>query len=65
MRGRAELVAPDTANAIWKSTEGFFKRGTSGQWGEVFDAELAARYEARVRELAPPELVAWLHRGTL
>jgi hypothetical protein len=65
MRGRAELVAPDTANGIWKSTEDFFKRGTSGQWSDVFDAELAARYEARVRELAPPELVAWLHRGTL
>lgn len=65
MRGRAELVAPDTANAIWKSTEGFFKRGTSRQWIEVFDEELQAHYEARVRELAPPDLVAWLHRGTL
>ncbi len=65
MRRRADERAPDTANRIWKSTTGFFHRGTSGQWGDVFDAELAARYEDRVRELAPPDLVAWLHRGTL
>ena len=61
MRGRAERVAPDTANRIWKSTEDFFKRGTSGQWSEVFDTELLARYEAKLRELAPADLVEWLH----
>jgi aryl sulfotransferase len=65
MRGRAELVAPDTANRIWKSTESFFKRGTSGQWTDVFDDELQAHYAAKVRELAPPDLVEWLHRATL
>jgi aryl sulfotransferase len=65
MRARAELVAPDTGNQIWKSTEEFFKRGTSGQWGDVFDDELAAHYEARMRELASPDLIDWLHRGTL
>ena len=65
MRRRADLVAPDTGNRIWKSTEDFFHRGTSGQWSDVFDAELQAHYEARVRELAPPDLAAWLHRATL
>jgi aryl sulfotransferase len=65
MRRRAATVAPDTANAIWKSTEDFFKRGTSGQWSDVFDAELQARYEAKLRELAPPDLIAWLHRANL
>jgi len=61
MRGRAEVVAPDTHNRIWQSTEDFFRRGTSGQWADVFDDELQAHYEARVRELAPPDLIAWLH----
>jgi aryl sulfotransferase len=65
MRRRADERAPDTANRIWKSTTDFFHRGTSGQWEGVFDGELAAHYETRVRELAPPDLVAWLHRGTL
>ena len=61
MRGRAEVVAPDTHNRIWQNTEGFFRRGTSGQWTDVFDEELQAHYEVRVRELAPPDLVEWLH----
>jgi aryl sulfotransferase len=61
MRSHATERAPDTEKAIWKSTTGFFHRGTSGQWEDVFDAELAAHYEDRLRELAPPDLVAWLH----
>jgi aryl sulfotransferase len=61
MRRRADRSAPDTANRIWKSTADFFHRGTSGQWEDLFDADLAAHYEARVRELAAPDLVAWLH----
>jgi aryl sulfotransferase len=65
MRSRATERAPDTANRIWKSTTDFFHRGASGQWEDVFDAELAAHYAAKVRELASPDLVAWLHRGTL
>ena len=65
MRRRADLVAPDTANRIWKSTTGFFNRGGSGQWRDVVDDELHARYAARVRELAPSDLSEWLHRGTL
>jgi hypothetical protein len=65
MRRRAEERAPDTANGIWKSTARFFHRGTSRQWADIFDDDLAAHYEQRVRELAPPDLVAWLHRETL
>jgi hypothetical protein len=61
MRSRAKERAPDTANRIWKSTTDFFHRGKSGQWEDVFDADLAAHYEARVRKLAPPDLVGWLH----
>ena len=65
MRRRADVVAPDTANRIWKRTTGFFHRGTSGQWRDVVDDETLAHYAARVRKLAPPDLADWLHRGTL
>ena len=65
MRSRAEERAPDTENRLWKSTTDFFHRGTSRQWEGLFDAELSAHYEAKVRELGPPDFVAWLHRETL
>ncbi len=65
MRSRATERAPDTEKRLWKNTTDFFHRGTSGQWEEIFDAELAAHYEAKVRELAPPDLVSWLHRENL
>jgi hypothetical protein len=63
MRRRADVVAPDVNQHLWKSNSDFFRRGTSGRWRDVFDAELLARYEARMRELTPPDLAAWLHAG--
>jgi aryl sulfotransferase len=65
MRRRADVVAPDTAHHLWKSNTGFFHRGRSGQWRDVLDDGGLARYEARVRALAPPDLIGWLHHGTL
>ena len=65
MRRRADVVAPDTENHIWKDTTGFFHQGTSGQWGGVIDDESLAHYADRVRELAPADLIEWLHRGNL
>jgi hypothetical protein len=61
MRRRADVVAPDTANRLWKSNAGFFHRGTSGQWRDRLDAEALAHYQARLRDLAPPDVAAWLH----
>jgi hypothetical protein len=63
MRRRADVVAPDTNEHLWKSNAEFFHLGTSGQWRDVFDEELLARYEARLSELAPPDLAGWLHQG--
>ncbi len=65
MRSRADRVAPNTDVGIWHSTEDFFHRGTSGQWQEVFGPEELRRYDARVAELAPPDMVGWLHGGWL
>ena len=61
MRSRATERAPDTEKRLWKNTADFFHRGTSRQWEDIFDPELAAHYEDTVRKLAPPDLVAWLH----
>jgi hypothetical protein len=65
MRRRADVVAPDTESHLWKSNAGFFHRGVSGQWRDVLDDDALARYEARLSELAPPDLAAWLHHETL
>ncbi len=63
MRRRAEVVVPDAQEHLWKSATEFFHKGTSGQWRDVFDAELLERYEHRARALAPPGLLAWVHHG--
>ena len=39
--------------------------GPAASGEDVVDDAALAHYEARVRELAAPDLVAWLHRGTL
>jgi len=61
MRRRAEVVVPDAQEHLWKSATEFFHKGVSGQWRDVFDAELLLRYERRARALAPPDLLAWVH----
>ena len=61
MRARAKDLAPDPAG-ILKSTDAFFRRGRSGAGRELLtDAELA-HYEQRAATMAPPDLLAWLHR---
>lgn len=62
MKSRAEELAPDVTNAIWLDTQNFFHRGESGQWRELPTDDLR-HYEERVRELAPPDLAAWIHAG--
>lgn len=65
MRDNAEMVAPNSDVQIWKSTDDFFHRGSSGQWREAFDDEMLHRYEARVAALATPDLRAWAESGWL
>ena len=61
MQSRAEDVAPDPAG-ILKDRARFFRRGSSGAGRELLTAEELEHYEARAAELAPPDLLAWLHR---
>lgn len=61
MKSNAERVVPNADIGLWHSADGFLHRGTSGQWRELFTDEDLAHYDARLRELAPPDLVQWLH----
>lgn len=63
MRGRADLLAPGVDHELWRSNADFFRSGTSGQWRRLLDPAALDRYDRRVAELAPPDLVEWLHRG--
>jgi aryl sulfotransferase len=61
MRARADQLAPDT-HGVLKDRSAFFRRGRSGAGREVLGEEGVARYLARAAQLAPPDLLAWLHR---
>jgi hypothetical protein len=66
MKAKANVLAPDTTHKIWQDNALFFQRGgRSGRWREFMtDAELP-RYRARIDALAAPDLVEWLHNGSL
>jgi aryl sulfotransferase len=61
MRANSSTLAPDPAG-ILKDHGAFFRRGSSGAGRELLTEEEVALYRARAAELAPPELLAWLHR---
>jgi len=65
MRSSAEQVAPNADISLWRNTQEFFHRGTSGQWREVFSEDDLLAYDKRIAALAPPDLAAWLHDGWL
>lgn len=58
MRAAADRIQPLTSLADPKS---FFRSGRSGRCDLLTGSELA-RYHERVAQLAPPDLLAWLHR---
>ena len=61
MRDRANDLAPDPARVL-RDRRAFFRRGGSGSGAEVAGPRGLAAYEERVAALAPPDLLAWLHR---
>ena len=61
MRARADQLAPDAMGTL-KDRKQFFRRGSSGAARELLPADQLARYNARAAELAPADLLAWLHR---
>ena len=65
MRERADELAPDATQGILQSNRAFFRRGGSGQWHDLLDDEGRRRYAERVRQLAPQDLIDWVHRGSI
>lgn len=61
MRARAAEVAPNTSG-ILKDSAAFFRRGTSGAGSEALTPAEVAHYHARAAQLAPPDMLTWLHR---
>lgn len=61
MRADAGHFAPD-AGGVLRSTQAFFRSGTSGSGRAILDDELAAEYQRRTAALAPADVLAWLHR---
>lgn len=65
MKQRADELAPEVGNHIWRSNQDFFHRGYDGQWRELLDDEGLRRYERRAAKLAPADAAAWAHTGSL
>jgi aryl sulfotransferase len=59
MRGSADELVPTAG--IFKSNAAFFRRGTSGAAREVLSHEEFAAYHTRAAQLAPSDMLAWLH----
>jgi hypothetical protein len=59
MKDSADQFVPTAG--IFKSNAAFFRRGTSGAGREALSDEEIAAYHARVAQLAPPDMLSWLH----
>ena len=62
MRERAAVDGPNASLGTWKDVRAFFRSGGSGEWRERVSAADLAAYEARVAQLAGPDLAAWAAR---
>ncbi|PZG14033.1 sulfotransferase domain-containing protein [Nonomuraea aridisoli] len=61
MKSRADRLVPTTGGLL-KDITMFFRRGESGSGSALLTEEEFARYDRRTRELAPADLLRWLHR---
>jgi hypothetical protein len=59
MRDNAGKLVP--AGGILKDNAAFFRRGTSGAGREILSDEEVASYYARAAQLAPRDMLIWLH----
>jgi aryl sulfotransferase len=66
MKGRtSELAAEASHDNFYNDRDQFFRAGSTGQWRQIVRDEELPRYTARVAELAPADLAAWIHRPPL
>jgi hypothetical protein len=61
MQARADALVPDTLEVL-KDRSRFFRRGGSGEGRARLTEAEHGRYLARVATMAPPDMLAWLHR---
>jgi aryl sulfotransferase len=61
MRSRSAELAPDRLGVL-RDPAAFFRSGRSGGGRALLSPAERAGYDARVAALAPPEVLAWLHR---
>jgi hypothetical protein len=62
MRRRASMTAPEVGGYL--DDAAFFKKARNREWRQILDNEQdLLRYNDRAAALAPPELLAWMHRS--
>jgi aryl sulfotransferase len=59
---RAEAASHPPSPGLFKDPVAFFRRGSPGAAREVLTGGQIAAYHARAAQLAPPDLLRWLHR---
>jgi aryl sulfotransferase len=59
MSARADTLVP--THGILKSNAAFFRRGTSGEGRQILSDQEVAAYYARAAQLAPTDMLTWLH----
>jgi hypothetical protein len=63
MRSRAGSLVPDPAG-VFRDRMAFFRRGSSGAGSETLTREELEAYHVRVSQMAPRDLLEWLHRDS-
>ncbi len=61
MRIRADQLAPDPVGVL-KDRSLFFRQGKTGTGGQLLSTNEYAHYRYRTAQMAPPDLLGWLHR---
>jgi hypothetical protein len=64
MKQHAAELAPNSDIGIFRDLSSFFHAGHSGQWRDLLGPDDLDHYDARLRELAGPDLAAWLRAGS-
>jgi aryl sulfotransferase len=62
MRANSDVIAPNSGG-ILKDPAAFFKRGRSGSGVEALSSDEVNTYLDRATQLAPADMLAWLHRS--
>ena len=63
MKRKADRLAPQVTDNVWKDTSRFFNKGISGQWKDILDPKALELYQQVMEERLEPELARWLEQG--